>query len=286
MSNHRHSEKFRTFNISSIPHRSPFRYPGGKTWLIPYIRQWLNSLSPPIGELVEPFAGGAIVGLTAVFENLAKSAVLIELDPQVAAVWRTILHGQGLWFAETVARFEVTPNAVLKTLAEKNGSLRDIAFATLLRNRVQRGGILAPDAGFMKMGENGRGLSSRWYPETIQKRILEIIKHKKQIRFIQTDGLEFLRNYNPSHKVAWFVDPPYTVASKRLYAYSDVDHETVFAAVRHLKSNFLMTYDNNREIRSLAKKFKLQTGTVPMKNAHNMELRELLISNDLRWLRK
>ena len=23
-------------NVSAVPHRSPFRYPGGKTWLVPY----------------------------------------------------------------------------------------------------------------------------------------------------------------------------------------------------------------------------------------------------------
>jgi len=29
-------------NVASVPQRSPFRYPGGKTWLIPTVRQWLN----------------------------------------------------------------------------------------------------------------------------------------------------------------------------------------------------------------------------------------------------
>ena len=53
-------------NVASVPQRSPFRYPGGKTWLIPYIRSWLASKQPGIGVLVEPFAGGGIVGLTTV----------------------------------------------------------------------------------------------------------------------------------------------------------------------------------------------------------------------------
>jgi len=41
-----------------------------------------------------------------------------------------------------------------------------------VKNRVNRGGILAPGAGMIKQGEKGKGLKSRWYPETLKRRIL------------------------------------------------------------------------------------------------------------------
>jgi len=41
-------------NVASVPHRSPFRYAGGKTWLIPCIRRWLAGVQPEPGHLVEP----------------------------------------------------------------------------------------------------------------------------------------------------------------------------------------------------------------------------------------
>ena len=41
----------------SKPLLSPFRYPGGKSWLRPIVQQWL---SKPVRQLVEPFAGGEI----------------------------------------------------------------------------------------------------------------------------------------------------------------------------------------------------------------------------------
>ncbi len=63
-------------NVASVPQRSPLRYPGGKTWLVPYIRQWLYSRQPRPQKLIEPFAGGASVGLTAAFEDLADQVVL------------------------------------------------------------------------------------------------------------------------------------------------------------------------------------------------------------------
>src|ERR1041385_6677809 len=81
-------------NVASVPQRSPFRYPGGKTWLVPYIRSWLGSKRSPVCVLVEPFAGGGIVGLTAGFEGLADHVVLVEKDENIAALWNTILGGQ------------------------------------------------------------------------------------------------------------------------------------------------------------------------------------------------
>src|SRR5436309_7579954 len=63
-------------NVASVPQRSPFRYPGGKTWLVPYVRSWLTSRAAPVSLLIEPFAGGGIAGLTAGFERLASHVIL------------------------------------------------------------------------------------------------------------------------------------------------------------------------------------------------------------------
>lgn len=74
-------------NVATVQHRSPFRYPGGKTWLVPFIQQWLVSLPKRPKEFVEPFAGGAIVGLNVAFDHLAQHITLVELDDQVVSVW-------------------------------------------------------------------------------------------------------------------------------------------------------------------------------------------------------
>jgi DNA adenine methylase len=60
-------------NVASVPQRSPFRYPGGKTWFVPRLRQWLSYQLKKPRLLIEPFAGGGIVSLTAGFEDLAES---------------------------------------------------------------------------------------------------------------------------------------------------------------------------------------------------------------------
>lgn len=274
-------------NVASVPKRSPFRYPGGKTWLVPRIRQWLKSLPVTPETFVEPFAGGGIASLTVAFEGLARRVIMVEKDEQVAAVWRTILEGDAGWLAERVATFEVTPESVRAELAKAPTSERSLAFQTLLRNRTTRGGILAPGSGLIRYGENGKGIRSRWYPQTLSKRILAIARLRDRIRFIEGDGLEVLCGHALCPHAVFFIDPPYTAAGKRagtrLYKYNELDHEALFSIARSLRGDFLMTYENAEGVHSLARRFGFETRAIPMKNTHHRAMTELLIGRDLTW---
>ena len=273
-------------NVASVPQRSPFRYPSGKTWLVPYVRRWLSSLDPRPVELIEPFAGGGIVGLTAVFEDLVERVVLVEKDEDVAAVWMTILDCEGAeWLALRILAFEPTPYKVRAVLAETGElPLWERAFRTLLRNRVQRGGILAPGAGLLRKGENGRGVASRWYPQTLARRILDIAARRSRIRFIAGDGIAEIRARRGRPDLAFYLDPPYPAAGRRLYRYSEMDHPGLFALACELTGPFLMSYDDAAEIRALAADHGLEARRVPMKNTHHARKFELLIGRNLDWL--
>lgn len=148
-------------NVAAVPKRSPFRYPGGKTWLIQQIRKWMKSQPRKPDILIEPFAGGAIVGLTAAAESLADRVILAELDDNVAAVWNTIINGDAEWLMDRIVKFIPQKEYILEVLNESTGSEKELAFQTILRNRVSHGGILAPGAGLIKNGENGKGIASR-----------------------------------------------------------------------------------------------------------------------------
>ena len=272
-------------NVSTVPQLSPFRYPGGKTWLIPWIRTWLKSLGSPVQCIIEPFAGGGSVSLASVHEGLAENAILVERDEDIGAVWRTIFGNRAPEFAERVASFNCTPDEVAYLLASKPRRVEDIAFKTLVINRTRYGGILAHGAALVKQGENGRGVASRWYPETLRTRILAVAKLRDRLRFVQGDGLKFLERASRMKNTAVFIDPPYTVAGRRLYKYSNIDHIALFQAVSQLHSEFLMTYDNAEEIRSLALRYRLEVEEIPMKSTkHELKL-ELLIGRDLSWAR-
>ena len=79
--------------------KSPFRYPGGKSWFVKTARKWLKNRTSRPKLLVEPFAGGANISLSAVHAKLVDKAAFTELDRDVAATWTTILNGQADWLA-------------------------------------------------------------------------------------------------------------------------------------------------------------------------------------------
>ena len=273
-------------NVASVPHRSPFRYPGGKTWLVPCVRRWLGSLHHRPFEFAEPFAGGGIVGLSVLFEGLAQKLTLVEIDRDIGAVWKTILSIQGERLASEILSFRLSDHAVKTALSKTPTNQFERAFQTILRNRVQRGGIMAPGAGLVKQGENGRGLASRWYPKTLERRILGIFENRHRIRFSQGDGIQFIRENANRNDIAFFIDPPYTVAGRRLYKHSVIDHEELFRTTASVHGDFLMTYDNATPIRKLARRFNFDTHLIPMKSTHHAIMTELLIGRDFGWARK
>lgn len=277
-------------NVASVKQRSPFRYPGGKTWLVPKVFQWLQARKSPPALFIEPFAGGAIVGLSVAFEKLAKHVILVELDEQVASVWHTIINlGEGSWLAEQILAFELTHKNVDALLSRDPASPREHAFQTIVKNRVYHGGILAAGSGKIKRGENGRGLSSRWYPQTLSRRIIDLSAIRDRLTFIQDDGLKIMQTYLNREEAVFFIDPPYTASVKRpgsrLYTHWDIDHDRLFAMAASIRGDFLMTYDNVDEVRNLAAKYGFEAKTVPMKNTHHAQLSELLVGHKMSWLR-
>jgi DNA adenine methylase len=182
-------------NVASVPHRSPFRYPGGKTWLVPRVRQWLGSLPARPRLLVEPFAGGAIVGLTAAVENLADRVVLVELDEDVAAAWQAIFSDDNEWLAQRVLTFPLTEENVRAEIASTPSSTRERAFRIILKNRTHHGGILAPGATLLRSGENGKGLRSRWYAATLARRIRALRGLRDRVEVVCGDGIAAIEQH-------------------------------------------------------------------------------------------
>lgn len=267
-------------NVASVPQRSPLRYPGGKTWLIPHVRAWLASISkPPL--LFEPFCGGATVALTAVMEDLAERCLLAEIDHDVAAFWHCALSSTDALCARVID-FDPTRRNVEKLANERPADLLDHGFRTLVLNRTRRGGILAHGASLTRSGENGKGVASRWYPATLAKRLRQIEIRADRIAFVEGDGMKLLESVALVRDAAVFVDPPYTAggkrAGKRLYAHHDLDHAKLFEMLADSQCSFLMTYDMSPEILTLVRRHRFAAVRVAMKTSHHARMNEIVIT--------
>lgn len=268
-------------NVAQVRQLSPFRYPGGKTWLVPTTRRWLQSMVDKPKVLLEPFAGGAMVGLSAAAENLVDKVELVELDDDVAAVWECVLHADDLQFQKLINKISSFTVNLDNVRGVIDGSPRVIslrAFRTIVKNRTQRGGIMAAGAGLVKTGEGGRGLASRWYPETLVTRLRAIRQMRDRVRFTQGDAFEAIARHGGA---TLFLDPPYTAAGKRagsrLYTHNELDHEKLFEVAAANDAPALLTYDDTEEVRALAKQHGFVTGDVAMKNSHHLVMNELTI---------
>jgi len=274
-------------NVSSIPQRSVFRYPGGKTWLVPHIRRWMTSRDKKPKRFIEAFAGGGIVGLTVAFERFADKVILVEIDEDVAAVWKTILGHNATWLADRILNFEISADNIREELAKPRTSVRQRAFCTILRNRTFHGGILANGSSLIKHGENGKGVASRWYPATLAKRISAIHEIRERIEFIHGDGLQVIEDNSRSKSNAFFIDPPYTASKKkagrRLYNHNELDHEKLFGLLSNAKGDCLLTYDDDENVKELASQNGFEFTIVAMQSRRLNTMHELLIGKDLTW---
>lgn len=277
-------DKKTPINVAQVRQLSPFRYPGGKTWLVPEVRNWLITAKQTPSVFVEPFAGGAMAGLTAAAEGLAEEVFLCELDAEVAAVWTTIFHGTDAdvtWLCRQITEFEVTLDTVRAVLASTPRDDKGRAFRTIVKNRMQRGGIMASGAGLVKAGESGRGLHSRWYPETLAKRIGMLRSLRDRITFEQGNAFTVIRQFALDPNAFFFIDPPYTAGGKkagaRLYTHNEIDHGGLFALMATVRGSVMMTYDDTPEVRKMAKRHGFRVVPVPMKNTHHEIIRELLV---------
>ncbi len=280
--------KPRAVNVASVPQRSPFRYPGGKTWFVPRFREWLSSKREKPELLVEPFAGGGIISLTAAFEDLVEKALMVELDEDVAAVWQSVVDGDSEWLAKQILEFPMSQENAVQVLAKETRTVRETAFRTIIKNRTFHGGILANGSGFLKKGENGKGILSRWYPETLAKRLRDIESIRHRLLFSRCDAFVVLEKYLNARNALFFIDPPYTAggkrAGKRLYKYFEIDHDKLFAFCQKLAGDFIMTYDNADEVKELARKYGFAAKPIPMKNTHHAAMTELVIGRNLDWM--
>lgn len=268
--------------------RSPFRYPGGKSWLAPVVEEWLRCRPDRVTTFVEPFAGGASVSLAVAAAGLADRLLLVERDPDVAAVWHAVFGQDAEALAKAIVEFELTEANVNALLASDPEGTLERALRTIVWNRVSHGGRMTNRAGILRSGERGKGLSSRWYPVTLAARIRDAARYADRVRFVEGDAFEEVAAFADDQGSVLFLDPPYSKgarrAGERLYSCCDIDHEKLFDLASAHAGAVLLTYDDDPTVRQLATHAGLDVQPVLMRTTHHASRAELLISGDISWV--
>ena len=78
--------------LRRLMHFTPLRYPGGKGKLAAYVKEIIRANKLYDGEYVEPYAGGAAIGLELLFQEYVSAIHINDLSGPVYAFWKAVLN--------------------------------------------------------------------------------------------------------------------------------------------------------------------------------------------------
>jgi DNA adenine methylase len=238
---------------------SPLRYPGGKGKIIKFVHDLFRVNGLCDGVYVEPFAGGASVALSLLFNEYAKRIVINDKDLSVFAFWHAVLND-----TENLCRriFECKINIQTWDVQREiqrhktEETLIDLGFSTFFLNRCNRSGIIL--AGIIGgRGQDGKyKIDARFNKTDLIKRIEKVANYKGRIELFNSDALDLISTISKRDEknIIYYLDPPYFVKGQMLYLnhYKTKDHVDIYKLMESLDdAKWIVSYDNISFIREL-----------------------------------
>ena len=229
-----------------MPFHSPLRYPGGKRRLAHLVARLIETNRLHDIDYVEPYAGGASIALSLLFNEHASTVHINDLSRPIFAFWKSVLD-------ETDAlcqRIEETPVTVEEWhrrrkiyLRRDDAELLDLGFATFFLNRTNRSGIIAGRmTGGMRQAGRWR-LDARFNKHELTSRIRKIGRYRTRLRVTPLDASVFIGETSSQvgPNALFFIDPPYIDHGEKLYLndYSLDDHKILEQRMAALASRAL-----------------------------------------------
>lgn len=236
---------------------SPLRYPGGKGRLGPYFARILSDQSTHIYTYAEPYAGGSGAGLYLLAEGHIEQLFINDLNPGIAAFWRTLLR-QPDKLITRIKDEDVTIDSWHRHravyLSPRGRDDLELGFSTFFLNRCNRSGILTarPIGGLDQSGK--WKIDARFNRSDLCDRIRRIKCMAHRIKVSEKHALRFLSSVSrETEPVLFYVDPPYLGMSEDLYmnSHSWVDHQELADSLHALRHPWILTYDVDDRIRAL-----------------------------------
>ncbi len=238
--------------------RTPLRYPGGKQRLTPFIKELLlkNEISQ---HYVEPYAGGAGVGIELLLNKDIDFIHLNDANIGIYAFWYSVLneteklckliHSASMTVEEWKYRKKIVKDA------DRN-DLLELGFSVFYLNRCNRSGILT--AGVIG-GLNQTGnykMDARFSRNDLIRRIESVAIFKEKIFLTNLDAEFYINHYLPNlgDNCLIYLDPPYYEKGSNLYLnfYEKSDHERLASIIQsEINQHWVLSYDGVPEIVNL-----------------------------------
>ena len=241
---------------------SPLRYPGGKARLARYMGQLIEDNGLIGGHYVEPYAGGAGVALALLYLEYSSHVHLNDLNRSVHAFWSACLdHPE-----EMCRRVADTPLDMDEWRKQReiqraeSPSVLDLGFSTLYMNRTNRSGVIK---GGVIGGKEQAGqwkINARFNRKDIASRIEKFASYKSRVTLHGQDALALIKKLSTTTpaNTLFYLDPPYYRKAEKLYDnhYKPADHAELAEAVAQLDRPWVVSYDDQPEIRTLYSAFR------------------------------
>lgn len=243
---------------------SPLRYPGGKGKVAEYFKQVFKDNLLYDGVYIEPYAGGASVALSLLFNEYASKIIINDIDLSIFAFWHSVLYNtENLCKLINDTKISVEDWHIQKNIQKQkaNHDLLEVGFSTFFLNRTNRSGIL--NAGIIG-GQDQSGkwkIDARFNKKNLISRIEKVASYKDKIELYNLDAVELVKTLkdNIPSKSLFYFDPPYYVKGKDLYLnyYQYDDHKQIAAEISLLKTQkWIVTYDSVPSIQNLYTDFR------------------------------
>lgn len=267
---------------------SPLRYPGSKATFLNVILDFIATHNLQGKEIVEPYAGSAIVSLSLVANEIVKRATLVERDPLIYSFWKAVFNYSDTLIT-SIEDVDVNIDSwhyfreFLKYDQPDEDRIPELALAGLFLNRTNFSGILHSGPVGGRSQNSKYQIDCRFNKKDIISRIQKIALLGNSISVVFGDALNLLDKVptvnNSTH--FFYIDPPYFKQGSQLYRfhYKTVDHKRLSDVLRNANYPWLLSYDKHEFIALLYDGF--------LQNHHNFRYmtkipkqeKELVISN-------
>lgn len=231
--------------------------------VVDYVKQLFEVNDLRGGTYIEPYAGGASVALSLLFDGYAGKIKINDVDRAIYAFWHSVLNETDA-LCRKIQDTPVTMGVwqVQHELQKHKGEadLLELGFSTFFLNRTNCSGVLN---GGVIGGKEQKGeykMDVRFNKKGLIERIERVAGYADLIELTSMDAVAQIKRYKrtPAQKTLCYLDPPYYLKGQDLYLnyYRDDNHKDIAEAIKKFKGQWIISYDAVDFIRELYKDFR------------------------------